>query len=150
MRYLLFFLFISCSVKVDYEPQLVVYDSDVNELLLDINNYREINQLSILLPEKELTLIAYKHNIYMMNENKISHNGYEDRKRTSDEFGFTYYSEIVGAGYNCNNDLFTNYIKSQEHKEIIDMEKLTHIGISKEYKNGVMFNVIVFAQHRIY
>ncbi len=118
-----------CKVVVaPYVPDLdVITSNDELELFNLINEYRKQNNLSELKLEALGCKLAAGHVAYMIEKKIASHDFFTDRSNKSHA---KYMGEICAYGYVTPKSLFSAYVGSLKHKEIITNPIFTHIGIS--------------------
>ena len=134
---LLLLLFISCTTperEIKYIPKEVITNDTLSKL---VNNARLARNLTELKSEILLIELSKTKAIQMEANKKVNHNGFTTLPTQTETYG-----QIVGYGYENENDLFLNYMKSLEHKDKI-LGNYTHIG-SYTYKT---YNCVLFAKY---
>ena len=137
MKYLILcILFISCTnvEEFKYVPKEVITNDTLSKL---VNNARLARNLTELKSENLLIELSKTKAIQMENDKEVNHNGFTSLPIQTETYG-----QIVGYGYENENDLFLNYMKSFEHKDKI-LGNYTHIG-SYTYKT---YNCVLFAKY---
>ena len=121
MKNLLFcLLFISCSnVEEKYIPQEIETNDTITKI---INDARIEKGLNSVVSEKLLTELSKQKAIQMESDKQVNHNGFTNLDIHSESVG-----QIVGYGFKSEVSLFENYMKSEEHRNVI-LGNYTHIG----------------------
>ncbi|UFH40583.1 CAP domain-containing protein [Flavobacterium flavipigmentatum] len=123
------------------------YNNDELEVMQLINNYR----LSIGLRKLEIVNhISYKsaeHDLYMIANNVVNHNGFEDRSENIvSVLGASKVGENVAYNYKTSADVVKGWLESPGHKENIEGD-YTHFGIAvKLDSNGRKYYTNIFAK----
>ena len=119
------------------EPYLPIPSDKNSMLLILINDEREKNGLSKLIPEELLISICEEKCDDMIKTKTVNHDNFSDRFIKSQALSLL---ENVGYGYSTENSLFNSYMKSSGHKDNILSKNSTHIGIhTKEQYNCCLF-----------
>jgi len=135
MKLLLIAILLSLSCSQDQvinDNQLHNYNSSNLETQLAelINAYR-ISQNKI--PFQIVNHISFKsseHNFYMIENNVVNHNGFEQRANNIIEvLGAVKVGENIGYNYSTPNAVLYAWLSSPDHKEKLDGD-YTHFGIS--------------------
>ena len=122
------------------EPYLPIPSDKNSMLLLLINEEREKNGLSKLIPEELLISICEEKCDDMIKTKTVNHDNFSDRFVKSQSISLL---ENVGYGYSTDNSLFNAYMKSSGHRDNILSKNSTHIGIHTESS----YNCCLFARY---
>jgi len=116
-----------------------------NEILTQINNYRNQKGLKSLINNKTAKIEALRHSLHQAKSSQISH--LNSNSRASALYVLEeayYYGENVGFGYTEIEKLIEAWINSEKHKTCIEWD-FTHTGIGTIYSDkGVLFYTQVF------
>lgn len=135
------FFLISCSKEslekdlhaVDHvakENLSYSYSEIETEILEEINTYRKSQGLKDLEPLPEISLEAEDHNLYMLEEGKVSHNNFGERYNALvNSIGAHAVSENVAFGYRSADAVIKAWINSDGHRKNIESHS-THFGVS--------------------
>lgn len=122
----------SAELKTANLVDFVAYSQIENEILNAINQYRVEQGLVKLLKVDEITFEAEEHNLYMIRNQEVSHDNFEQRYlNLKNSIGAKAVSENVGFGYRTANAVVEAWIKSIGHRNNIEGD-FTHFGISVE------------------
>lgn len=115
------------------EPTTVITEKSIEaEILVLINNYRVANGLSILNKLQTIKSQANTHTNYMIDQNKISHDFFYQRKEyLTQNANAVGVGENVAYGYSSAESVVNAWIKSEGHKKNIE-GNFTHFEISAE------------------
>lgn len=134
------FLLFSCSVgsledlnpitsKTTVQPETKIIETETLEL---INKHRDSLGLNLLETMTTIKVQAYLHTDYMLNNNQVSHHNFLKRsailKRNS---GAIDVSENVAYAYNSAKSVYSAWLRSEAHKNIIEGD-FSHFDISAE------------------
>jgi uncharacterized protein YkwD len=97
-------------------------------LLEHINSYRKKYGLPPLAFDRKLHELAGKHSRHMERKNSLSHDGFQERFRSS---GKTYCIENVGWNYPSAEGQFKGWKKSEGHNRNMLDKKIRSAGIAK-------------------
>jgi uncharacterized protein YkwD len=115
----------SPSPTMDY-----VFNSDELETMALINKYRQDIGLSILEQNKHVSYVCEKHNTYMITNNIVSHDGFEQRyNNIVQTLGAIKVGENIAYNYKSPKGALDAWLLSPGHKKIIEGD-YTHFGIS--------------------
>lgn len=131
------YIFKSCTyVEKNYyiTPEQIEYQGLDNEMFILINKHRKTKNLNELIGAQNLKLMAENHVVWMLN-NEISHYGYTDRQLQSNAYSF---GEIICTYRTSAYSYLMSYLNSNDgHKEIIEKNNITHIGIYTDTTSGL-------------
>lgn len=138
---LLFFSILTFSCSNDENISLTQieqkYSHSVQELNLldDINLYRVsigLNSLEII---EHISFISSEHNDYMITNQKITHEGFEQRKNNLKQvLGAYRVGENIAYGFSTNQAAIDAWIDSESHKTNLEGD-YTHFGLSIKTDN---------------
>lgn len=140
----------SCSKEemveeISFEIAEYQYGEIDYEILELLNEYR----ISIGLQPVQLldvaSSVAFGHNEYMISEDEVSHNNFEQRcQQIRANVAATTISENLGYGYSSADSVVNAWLNSPGHKANIESAVFTHIGISsvKDYSNKFYYTNI--------
>ena len=134
------FTVFSCSsdatedIKTTSKNQVLIenYDYNVTEIeLIDlINDYRVSQNLNALQPINHISYKSEEHNAYMIQNNVVNHDFFEERSQNLIEvLGATRVHENVAYNYNTPQAAMNAWLNSPGHKANI-VGDFTHFGIS--------------------
>lgn len=110
-------LIIECTVSVNISNDW----SRANEIMMEINTYRESINLSVLEINKGVAVdLGLEHNKYMIDRQRISHDNFNQRAMILSQQGAQSVGENVAFGYNNGAEVVNAWINSPEHKEILE------------------------------
>ena len=131
----------SCSKEELVETQSPIeYTIDLNlaqetdaqmasEILYYVNEYRSTLGLEpIIMDRTYASAYAVEHTKYMIQQNRISHDGFSDRAEGLNSQGAQAVAENVGFGYSSAQDLVNAWINSPSHRDTLE-GNYTHSGI---------------------
>jgi len=120
-----------------------VIELDIMEL---VNNYRIEKGLNKLEPLNFISSVALSHTNYMVDKDETSHDNFSSRQEVLYEnAGAISVGENVAYGFNSGQGVVSAWLKSVDHKSIIENENYTHFGISIEKnKNGRNYFTQIF------
>lgn len=115
------------------EPTTVIAEKSIEaETLVLINNYRVANGFSPLSKLQSIKSQANNHTNYMIDQNKISHDFFYQRKEyLTQNASAVGVGENVAFGYSSAESVVNAWIKSEGHKKNIE-GNFTHFEISAE------------------
>ncbi|WP_299162477.1 CAP domain-containing protein [uncultured Tenacibaculum sp.] len=118
------------------EPITVIAEKSIEaEILVLINNYRVANGLSVLNKLQTIKSQANTHTNYMIDQNKISHDFFYQRKEyLTQNANAVGVGENVAYGYSSAESVVNAWVKSESHKKNIE-GNFTHFEISAEKDN---------------
>lgn len=101
-----------------------------NKILQQVNDYRTSIGKEPLIINLEATKLAKEHTSYMVSNNKISHDYFQDRfDELVQNANASIVRENVASHYNTAEDVMNAWLSSAEHKSNIT-GNFTHIGIA--------------------
>jgi uncharacterized protein YkwD len=131
----------SCSKEELVETQSPIeYTIDLNlaqetdaqmasEILFYVNEYRSTLGLEpIIMDRTYASAYAVEHTKYMIQQNRISHDGFSSRAEGLNSQGAQAVAENVGFGYSSAQDLVSAWINSPSHRDTLE-GNYTHSGI---------------------
>lgn len=131
----------SCSKEELVETQSPIeYTIDLNlaqetdaqmasEILFYVNEYRSTLGLEpIIMDRTYASAYAVEHTKYMIQQNRISHDGFSNRAEGLNSQGAQAVAENVGFGYSSAQDLVNAWINSPSHRDTLE-GNYTHSGI---------------------
>lgn len=147
------FVFTSCSTSSvqDEEALLEVEESTLTisavetELFETVNNYRTTNGLNALSYSKEAYKYAKQHTQFMIIEDKISHDNFNDRaSKIAKDTDAIHIAENVAKNYPEVEMALQGWLDSPSHRNTIEGD-FTHTAISiKENSEGKLFYTQIF------
>jgi len=163
MKYLFTYLIsfslflISCSENEDYSGNHENYSINLNlaletdwEMANNINSliniHRNNNGLPSLKVDKQYaSAYAVDHTLYMIRNNRISHDNFNNRSAALKERGANTVAENVAFGYTSAEDVVRAWLNSPPHKKIIE-GSYSHsgFGIMKNDKGHYFFTQLFY------
>jgi len=123
----LFIAFFSCSDESDpTDNQLlnVVFPADASvadQILILVNQHRQSIGLSTLIANDTAAELAAEHNIYMIQQNAISHDNFKTRSSAlQDQLNARRVGENVARFQRSAQDVVTAWLNSPGHRENIE------------------------------
>jgi len=114
----------------------VSYSKIETEILNLVNNYRVENNLSKLATLNIISTVADTHTNYMIETGTVSHDNFPDRVLKLQNYANAKsIGENVAFGYSSAEAVLNAWLRSPEHKKIIDTSDYTHFGISTNTDN---------------
>ena len=134
MFLILTFILFSCNPdqipNAPIIPHSYPYSQTELDLMNIVNQYRVTLNLSTLTPIEEIGYLCYNHNVFMVDNHTISHNGFYDRAVTLEElYNATAIGEVIAFNYQTNESDLEAWINSPEHNHII-IGDYTNFGCS--------------------
>jgi uncharacterized protein YkwD len=129
--------------KVIYMPiEIPNLNLNFEELILlgYINEYRKFKGLCVLKIESKLSELSINHTDYMIDKHSPSHDNFFTRQKESQAKMF---GEIAGMRTSAPLDMFQAYLRSKNHREVIENKNYEWIGLN--YKGR--FNCCLFAKY---
>ncbi len=116
-----------------------------NEILNLVNTHRENIGKSMLELNCVATTLAIEHTQYMIAQDRISHEGFNDRfKALQQQVNATGAGENVASGYTNAESVMNGWLNSDGHRENIE-GNFTHIGIAAvRNSEGRLFYTQIF------
>lgn len=134
------FMFISCSQESNdlefeqinkVEETIINYSEIESEILDLINNHRTSIGLSTLSNSNIVSSVAEDHTNYMIKKGEVNHDNFQSRvKVLKEQEKAISVGENIAYGYRSAEGVVNGWLKSKEHKEIIETPDFTHFGIS--------------------
>lgn len=117
-------LILSCTkTSESILPQLYSYQFSENEIeLFDvINVYRNSIGLNTLEPNQHISYVCYEHNTYMIENNVINHDNFQQRANNLIEnLGAVNVGENIAYNYSTPNSVLHAWLNSPGHKKNIE------------------------------
>ena len=111
----------------------VTYSKIESDILNLVNEHRTSIGLSTLTKMNLVSGVADGHTEYMIETGQISHDNFDERaQELMDKAGAKSVGENVAYGYTTAESVVNGWLKSTEHKAIIENPSFTHFGISTE------------------
>jgi len=122
-----------------------VFNSDELETMALINKYRQDIGLNILQQNKHVSYLAEQHNTYMITNNIVSHDGFDERYNNIVEvLKAIKVGENIAYNYKSPKAALDAWLLSPGHKKIIEGD-YTHFGISiRQNKNNKNYYTNIF------
>ena len=122
---------VSCSkddsLKEIEEQEALSIAEDILQL---VNTHRTSIGKQVLGSNNLATKLAKEHTLFMIGQNEISHENFDDRAdRLFDEESAKNVGENVAAGQRSAQDVMTAWLNSNGHRKNIEGD-FTHVGIS--------------------
>jgi uncharacterized protein YkwD len=116
------------------------------DILNLVNKYRTENSLSKLATLNIVSSVADDHTKYMIENGIVSHDNFQERvTKLQNNANAKSIGENVAYGYNSAQAVLNGWLKSPEHKKIIETDSFTHFGISTETdENGRNYFTQIF------
>lgn len=135
---------------INHPPTQVHYFGIEKELLEILNAHRISIGVTKVISEQAFTLQAIEHTDYMILDGRVSHDNFPKRVAYLGLRRFTRISEVVGYGYSSSGGWLNGYLKSPEHKYIIEKNGFNVVGIStKSNSDGRFYNTIIFGKSEL-
>jgi uncharacterized protein YkwD len=130
---ILIILILSCT-KNDESiiPQVYSYQYSEKEIeLFDvINAYRNNIGLNELQPNQHISYVCYEHNIYMIENNVVNHDYFQQRvNNLQNTLGAVRVGENIAYNYQNPSSTLNAWLNSSGHKRIIEGD-YTDFGLS--------------------
>ena len=119
-----------------------------NSILVLINDHRSKLDLEpIQLDRKLATAYAVLHTEYMIDNERISHDGYGQRSQALLQEGAQSVGENVARGYRSAEDVVNAWLNSATHKRVIEGD-YTHsgFGVMQDYRGTYYFTQLFYAE----
>jgi uncharacterized protein YkwD len=130
---ILLILILSCTKNDEsVTPQLYNYQFSEKEIeLFDvINAYRNNIGLNELQPNQHISYVCYEHNIYMIENNVVNHDYFQQRvNNLQNTLGAVRVGENIAYNYQNPTSTFNAWLNSPGHKRIIEGD-YTDFGLS--------------------
>ena len=106
-----------------------------NEILQLVNEYRATQGLPAIVRDQQYaSAYAVDHTKYMIEQNRLSHDHFQERVQALKEKGAQSVGENVGFGYNTAEDLVNAWINSPAHRDVME-GNYTHSGFGVVQNN---------------
>ncbi|WP_235935434.1 CAP domain-containing protein [Flavobacterium ichthyis] len=137
----LVFVMFSCSSDSDSETSVLTaeevtlvtefdYDEFELRLMSNINDYRKSKNLPELLPIAHISYKSEEHNEFMIANNVVSHDNFEERSQNLIQvLGAYRVSENVAYNFNSTGAVLNAWLASPGHKANIEGD-FSHFGIA--------------------
>ena len=126
------------------------YNETESKLITLINNYRQSRGLNTLEVVNHISYVAEEHNIYMIDNNVVSHDYFQDRvDNLTSLLGAERVGENIAYNYNTPESALSAWLNSPSHKENLE-GNYTHMGISVtvNMENGKKYYTNIFMLKR--
>jgi uncharacterized protein YkwD len=134
---------LSCSQEDDgiyfnesqetFTTTTVSYSEIELEILSLVNDYRESQGLSTLIPLNLISSVADGHTNYMISTGKVNHDNFSIRAQNLiDNASAKSVSENVAYGYTTAKGVVNGWLNSDDHRKAIEDPNITHFGVSTE------------------
>lgn len=146
---------ISCQNDDDESSENnIVNNADVSPSELDmqvfdlINKHRESIGVTKLIFNEEVFKKAYEHTQYMVKQNNLSHDGFEDRISAIENiYSIGVSAENVAYNYSTNaEDVVNQWLDSEGHKNNLETDELTHSAVATINDNGKIYYTQLFIE----
>ncbi|WP_111707572.1 CAP domain-containing protein [Lutibacter citreus] len=118
-----------------YEAK-ITYSPIENEVLSIVNDYRSNKGLNKLDRLNIISSVAETHSKYMAEKGIASHDHFSERnEELIDYANAKKVAENVAYGFSSSQDVVNAWLKSDEHRKIIENAEYTHFGISTKTDN---------------
>jgi uncharacterized protein YkwD len=124
-----------------------VYNSNELETLELINSYRASIGLSVLVKSNHISYKAKEHNDYMIQNNLVNHDGFEERcKNIVKVLDAIVVAENVAYNYKSPQGALDAWLLSPSHRKVIE-GNFTYFGISiRESAIGRKYYTAIFVK----
>lgn len=144
----LLFLIVSCSaedVKEEiFDPAHPTNSSLELELLELVNDHRNTLGIGELQRLEKISYQARLHSEHMAGAKEVCHHNFGSRlKALKEQVGAKSMGENVGYGYRTSEAIFQAWLKSPNHKKIIE-SVYTHFGISATQAEENTYVTLIF------
>ena len=134
------------TASTDTTAKTYSYNDEEMLLLEDINDYRVSIGLNALQPVEHISYKSEEHNEYMIANNVVNHDLFQERSQNIIEvLGAYKVNENVAYNYMTSNSALKAWLKSPGHKANIEGD-FTHFGISIRInpENGKKYYTNIF------
>ena len=131
-------------------PEVEMLKTGFSEIEIDIFNAINLHRDSVgikkCISNLKLSNISYHHNLFMIRERKVTHDGFPTRlAQTKDLCSNDWMGEILARGYTTANGVVKGWLKSITHRAIIESENPIFFGCSVAYdKKRKMYVTLLF------
>ena len=124
----------------------VIYSNIEKDIFNLVNDHRILLGISTLELADLISTVAKEHTDYMIYSGNIGHNNFAFRLQyLIENAGAKKVGENVAYSYSTAEGVMAGWLKSQEHKEVLENGSYTHFGISvKEDVNGRKYFTAIF------
>jgi uncharacterized protein YkwD len=131
--------------RIDYTPTVDGLTQFEQGLFDVVNKHRVSIGLNELVSDRAARDMAYEHTKFMISEGEISHKNIVPRRFELYKRGGSKYGETVAYAYSTAQSFLRAYLRSETHKEILNYEGFTHIGVRVlKDKNNRYYNTLSF------
>lgn len=119
-----------------------------NSILVLINDHRsKLNLEPIKLDRKLATAYAVMHTEYMIDNARLSHDGYAQRSQALLQEGAQAVGENVARGYFSAEDVVNAWLNSSSHKRVIEGD-YTHsgFGVMTDHRGTYYFTQLFYSE----
>lgn len=119
-----------------------------NEILSMVNAHRStLNLEPIKLDRRTATAYAVMHTEYMIDNERISHDGYAQRSQALLSEGALRVGENVARGYRSAEDVVNAWLNSQTHRNVIEGD-YTHsgFGVMQDFRGTYYFTHLFYSE----
>ncbi|MDC7996975.1 CAP domain-containing protein [Gilvibacter sediminis] len=119
-----------------------------NDILVLVNDHRRsLNLEPIKLDRQLATAYAVMHTEYMIDNERISHDGYAQRSLALQNDGAQSVGENVARGYRSAEDVVNAWLNSQSHRRVIEGD-YTHcgFGVMQDYRGTFYFTQLFYSE----
>lgn len=126
----------SCNETID--PMYIVtveekkeYNNKEIELIEGINNYRAMNFMQKCEINDFLSTLAQEHNLYMISQNKVSHDNFDGRvAEIMLKLNVKSIAENISYGYSQVDTIINKWSESEAHRRIIENPNFNTMGLA--------------------
>ncbi len=153
----LLFLVTSCSKDDVSSQEEANYSIDLNlaqetdwvmadQILLLINSHRASLGLEEIKRDRQFaSAYSVDHTLYMIEQEKISHDNFETRKLALKNNGASTVSENVAFGYNTAEEVVNAWLNSTSHRKIIEGPyNYSGFGVLQDTKGRYYFTQLFY------
>lgn len=145
--FLMLFFCVSCSKEEAEEKPVRLsrysYSNFEMDILSLVNDYRNSTGRNTLGKVSEISLEAKNHNLHMRSAMEVCHHNFGQRFNTlKKRIGARSMGENVGYGYRTAGAIFEAWLKSPNHRKIIEGDH-THFGISALKEEGKWYVTLI-------
>lgn len=139
-------IFLNTTTQTEVVSAKSNYSALETDILKIVNDYRKSNGIPELQPLNVISSVALGHTDYMIKENKLSHDGFEQRVQTlMNEASAKTVAENVAFGYGTAEGVVNAWLSSADHRAVIENPNFNYFGISTEKNaNGNYYFTQIF------
>ena len=125
-------IYLNASLNEVISPK-TSYTALESDVLKAVNDYRKSIGISELQPLNIVSSVALGHTDYMVKENQLSHDNFDQRVQLlMTEANAKTVAENVAFGYSTAQDVVNAWLASPEHRAVIENPNFNYFGISTE------------------